>query len=90
MKVPCIKGYELTERDFRPDIAIIRNWVSIYNDICDSCDLCRNKTCAFYDDTVEGTRKYLEGSHKVRSSVKEILKDKKNRRSFLEFYGFQD
>jgi len=89
MKVPCIKGYELIEKDFGPYTAIKRKWVTMYNDICDSCDICKDKSCIFYDDTAEGTRKYIEGSHEARLSVEGILEEKENTRFFIEFYDLQ-
>ena len=90
MKVPCIKDHTLAEKDFKANWAIQRKWVTIYNDICDSCDICKDSTCVFYDDTVKGTRKFIEGSCKARSTAEGLERDKEEEKFFLEFYGYRD
>jgi hypothetical protein len=90
MRVPCIKGHTLAERDFGPKVTVMRQWVKLYNDICDSCDICKDNTCVFYDDTVEGTRKFIEGSNDAHSSIERVLKEKEDEKYFLKFYGYTD
>ena len=87
MKVPCFKNYELTENDFHSKIAVKRNWVTIYNEICDSCDLCRDKTCRFYDATQEGTRKFIKGSDEANSSIEGLIREEEREKAYMKLYA---
>jgi len=90
MKVPCIKGYKLTERDSLLNEIITGRKVTIYNNVCDSYDLCRDESCDFYDDTESGTQKFNEGMVEFWSSIDGIKKDELNKKRFHRLYGIDD
>ena len=89
MHVPCLKGHTLTENNPFTGKKEKRFTVSIYNDVCDSTDLCKDQSCPYYDNTKEGNIKYHAGLVKTRSSVEGMYEDKKNEKEFLKKHNLE-
>ena len=79
MDILCPYGY--TEKIKLGNIMLEYLDVTVFNGICDHCDLCKIKECEFYDDTREGTRRFMKAVGVCAASIdKQMEGEKKGER----------
>jgi hypothetical protein len=57
--IDCPRGCRWISR--RGNLTLEFRDVDIFNGVCDHSDRCDLRDCEYFDDTPQGTRKYLEG-----------------------------
>lgn len=77
MTVACIKSHFFGN--------IVRsNEVQIFEGICSHCDLCKDTACEFYDDTQEGTRKFIKAQAMLDATPWGHREDNEQAKQFLK------
>lgn len=80
MIIDCPYGY--LEKVEVGTITLVYTDVTIYGDVCDRCEPCKNKTCKFYDPTKEGTQRYIAGMRKAKGSIEGLITDQLKEQRF--------
>jgi hypothetical protein len=57
--------------------------VNIFAGVCDSCDRCGFRNCAYFDDTPEGTRRYQQGLAELHSTLEGRFADRRYQAQLL-------
>lgn len=74
--INCPHGHRWIDRLSR-SITWENRMVSIFAGVCDSCDLCGFRDCEYFDDTVEGTRRYQQALAQLHATPQGRLADQR-------------
>lgn len=69
MRIRCPEGWTTTRvvKERHCEITVHHTHVNVLAGVCDSADLCGISSCAYYDVTPAGTRRFMDASLKLQT-----------------------